>query len=191
MKNPVKMVTDLASRLAGARGALDDLHAADKEQRKMHEELQAERSRVLGARPPREEMIAEGERQIDAIADAWAATHGLALIDAIRSGNILDGLPRDIETDIAWRRAEWKRELRPKLEATPYEPGPPTGDRPRVLAELDAKIIDVEAQHSELVDRAAELGIALELLPDVRMRRAHEAHVKSLHDRDARDRARK
>ena len=46
-------------------------------------------------------------------------------------------------------------------------------DRAGLIEALDAKIAEVEEQHAELVDRAAESGIGLELLPEVRVRRAN------------------
>ncbi len=177
MKSPLKMVTDLTSRLDGAKSALADLHAADKELKTTHAAAAAELSGLGNARPPLEEMIAEGERQIDAQAAPWSEAHGLELIDAIRSGT-LDA------SAIPTAAAEKKRDLRAALELYAYTPGPPTREVPRLTAELVEKIKDIEAQHSELVERAAELGIALELLPDVRMRRGHEAHLAGLRERD-------
>ncbi len=184
MKSPLKMVTDLTSRLVGAHSALADLHSTDKELRTMDAEAKAELSSLGNSRPPRDELLAEGWRQIDANAAAWSAAHGLELIDAIRAGT-LDAIP------IPTSPAEQKRDLRAALDLVTYTAGPPTSEVPRLTAELVAKITDIEAQHSELVERAAELGIALELLPDVRMRRAQAAHLAGLRERDARDRARK
>ncbi len=45
------------------------------------------------------------------------------------------------------------------------------GERTRLIAEVDVKIADIEAEHSTLVDQARELGIRLELLPAESARR--------------------
>jgi hypothetical protein len=210
MKNPVKMLADLTSRLAGARSALDAVHETDKALRTMHAELQAERARLCGAKPPREAVIAAAERQVDAIAAAWAAANGAQLVTAIVgavdvqpngevrglvAGNLLH-LPAlaglvDVPTLAAIMPEYLKDGLRRVIEATPYVAGPPMADRPGLIADVDAKIADVEDQHSELVARAAELGISIELLLDVRARRAHEANLAEFRERDARDRARR
>jgi hypothetical protein len=209
MKSPVKMLTDLAGRLAGARGALDDLHAADKELRKMHEDLQAERARLCGARPPHAELIAAAEEQVDALAAAWAAANGLQLVVAVGgsidvqpsrevrgviSGNLLHAPALmgmlDVPTLAALVPAQLKAGLRRLIEATEYAEGPPMSERPRLIAELDEKIADVEREHSQLVDQARGLGIEIALLDDVRYRRAHEAHLAENRARLARDLAR-
>ena len=210
MKNPVKMLADLAGRLAGARSALDDLHATDKALRQMHEELQAERGRLCTARPPRAELIAAVERQVDDAAAAWAAACGPQVIAAvsgtvdvlpggevrgIRAGNLFEvpalaGL-LDVPTLMALVPDQVKAGLRQLIEATEYAEGPPMSERPTLIAAVAAKIADVEEQHSGLVDQARALGITLGLLDDVRSRRAVEARAAEFREREARDLARK
>jgi len=206
MKSPAKMLTDLVGRLAGARSALDELHGTDKTLRAMHEDLQAERRRLCGARPPKADLIAEAERQVDAIAAAWAAANGPQLVDAIAprvdvtpgdavrgtvEGNLLLApFAVDVLTLLALAAGPVKQSLRAIIAATEYAEGPPMSERVPLIAAVDAKLADVEEQHSSLVDQAAALGIALDLLDAVRLRRARAAHLAEVRERQARELAR-
>jgi hypothetical protein len=204
MKNPVTMLKDLAGRLAGARDALSALHDTDKGLRTLHEGLMAERARLVGSQPPRVELIATAEAAIDAVAATWAAEHGPRVVSSLAGYVDMqpDGAVRGFVAGSLWPAltgqdaaqlfaALWpdqaKQGLRRVIDATDYAEGPPIAGRPRLIAEVDAKILDVEEQHSSLVDQARELGITLELLPDVRQRRAHAAHLDEFRERAARD----
>ena len=61
-------------------------------------------------------------------------------------------------------------------------------ERPAILAKLDEEIADLERRHTELVDAAAEVGIAIELLPTVKARREAEAKQRARDEGLARQR---
>jgi len=206
MKSPAKMLTDLVSRLAGARSALDELHDTDKTLRTMHEDLQAERRRLCGARPPKADLIAEAERQVDAIAAAWVAAHGPQLVDAIAGrvdaspAGVVRGIVEgnlllvpfvfDVQALLALAPDPVKQSLRTIITGAEYAEGPPMSARAELIAAVDAKIADVEEQHSALVDQALALGIQLDLLDAVRSRRARAAYLAEVREHQARDLAR-
>ena len=57
------------------------------------------------------------------------------------------------------------------IDAAKFEAGPPMADRERLLADLDERLADVERQHAQLVDEAAEAGIVLSHMDGERGRR--------------------
>jgi hypothetical protein len=197
-------VQDWAAKLAGARTAVDDLHSVEKELRQEAEGLAVERTRLLGARPPREDLIALAERQVDAIAAEWANGNGPQIVAALAGavdvqpgGDAVRGLvPGDIRTwlpgmidgsaVIGLVPSVVKNRLRQIIEAADYIPGPSMDQRQRMIAELDVKLADVESRHSELVDHACELGITLELLPNVAGQRARKAQAHQRWELDVR-----
>jgi len=190
----VAKVQDWAAKLAG----VDDLHSVEKELRQEAEGFAVERTRLLSARPPREDLIAAAERQVDAIAAEWANGNGPQIVAALAGsvdvqpggeeirgvvpGDIRNWLPGIVDGSafIGLVPSIVKARLRDIIAATPYNPGPSMDQRQRMIAELAAKLADVEARHSELVDHARELGITIELLPDVQGRRtrATQAHER-------------
>ena len=72
------------------------------------------------------------------------------------------------------------------LNATEYAEGPSMGERPRLIAEVDGKLRDVEEQHTRFVDQAPP-GIMLELLPAVRAQHAKAKHLAEWRARQERD----
>lgn len=202
MKNTVMTaLSDLAARLAGARTGLEALHATETELRGSHERLQAERSQLCSAHPPREDLVAEAERQIDAAGAAWLEVHGAAIVTALSgsidfaptgeirgvvAGQLLPVLRLDGEALLALAPDQLKRGVRRIIEAAAYVAGPAMRERPRLIAEVDAKITEVERQHSELVDRARELGVGLALLPEVQGRRLQAGHRRKRWEDDQR-----
>jgi hypothetical protein len=70
--------------------------------------------------------------------------------------------------------------VKPRLAAVirghAYAPGPAQADRTHAVADADARILEIEDEHTRLVDPAAtfEPPIVLELLPSVKGRRAAE-----------------
>jgi len=187
----LEKVQGWTARLAGARTAVDDLHSVEKELRQEAEGLAVERSRRIGSRPPREDIIAAAERQVDAIAADWAKSNGPQLVAALAGsvdvapdgtvrglipGNLLNGFPTpDGPALIGLAPSVVKASLRKIIEAAEYVAGPSMDERQRMIADLDAKLADVEARHSELVDHARELGITIALLPNEAGRRSIRA----------------
>jgi len=201
MKSVMTKVADWTNRLAGARSAMEELRAADAELRREHAAALAERTRLIGLSPPVEAIIGAMRHLVDEHAEQWAKRNGQGLVRAFGPG-----LEEKEDGSVSERKpllpaAFWTaygelsmRELTPSalaglaadlmkarleavIRATPYDAGPPIAERPALLAELDAKIRDIEARHSELVDGAAAFDppITLALLPAVAVRRIAEA----------------
>jgi len=68
-----------------------------------------------------------------------------------------------------------KARLKEVIRGTNVKFGLPAEARARRLAEVDVAIAEVEAQHTALVEAAAEVGITLPLIESVRARREAEA----------------
>lgn len=75
-----------------------------------------------------------------------------------------------------------KSQLERVIRASGARFGLPSAERVTKLAELDAQIADIETQHTELIDGAADVGIVLPLLDSVKERR------ETIARREARDR---
>jgi hypothetical protein len=202
----VDITTTLAARVGIARDAVGQLHDADQALRAAHAAAEAERGRLLSARPPKADVIAVADARVDAIGTAWSAAHGMSLVTAlagsvdvapdgavrgILTGDLALAGPLDAPTLIALAPDVVKAGLRKLIEATPDAGGPSMRERPQLIADVDVRIADVEAQHSALVDQARTLGITLDLLESVRGRRVMEAQRAEFRDRTARDLARK
>ncbi|MFA5028544.1 MAG: hypothetical protein WC713_11795 [Candidatus Methylomirabilota bacterium] len=189
-----------AKRLAGAMGALDELHAADQDLRRTHAELKKERNKIVSAPGPREEVLANFDKLIEAEAARWQQEAGASLI---RHGSPGFTLQRDGE--LVPQRPAWPGEFQKVLTlkdvaglfpdlvktqvaalvtTTTYTPGPAASDRWAALKTIDQKIAEIEEQHAALVDAAAALTppVALTLLPDVAARRETE---RDLREREA------
>jgi hypothetical protein len=194
MKAITKQAPDLQAQLAGWQAAVNKIHDANRAGRDAHRTAERERQRLVSAPPPLPEVIAAMEGVIDAIADAWVAESGLGLVAAFGPGLRLreDGtlevqaprLPdwfilRDVRLkDLCGLVPELvKQRLAAIIMATPYEAGPAQADRVARVAEAEAKIAAIEAEHTALVDLAASFDppIVLPLLPAVAERRAAEA----------------
>lgn len=203
MKTVMTKVADWTNRLAGARSAMEELRGADAELRREHAAALAERTRVIGLSPPLADIIGAMRRLVDEHAQQWAERNGPGLVRAFgpglkesgEDGSVSEQKPsmpdmfwtaygnlpvRDMNPSALAGLAPdlMKTRLEAVIRATPYDAGPPIADRPALLAELDAKIRDIEQRHTELVDGAAAFDppITLALLPAVAARRQEEAY---------------
>ena len=143
---------------------------------------------IIGALPPVEHLIDSATKEIDTIAATWRDAQAAPLARAIGGridldargqfrgvipGGLLAGMPGMIEfTTLCGLVPEVvKTNVAAILRAAQYEPGPAMSDRPKLIEATDARIVAVREQHAELVDHAAEHGIAIEHLPEERARR--------------------
>jgi hypothetical protein len=207
VKKLLERATDWAARLAGARTAVEELHATDHQLREAHAAAQRGRDRLISAPPPVDEVIGAMVRVVDAHAAGWAREHAVGLIHAFGPGLELerDGTLRERPA----RMPDWflLRDLRLKdvvgafpelvkarlaeiIRGHAYEAGPSQTERARLVAEADARIAELEAQHTELVDAAGALTppIVLALLPAVQARRDADAARRQREGRAEQDR---
>jgi hypothetical protein len=193
MKTLITKVQDWAGRLAGAKTAMGELHEADRTLREQHAAAVKDRDHVVNTCAPVEEVLANLERLLDEQAYHWAKGQGFSMVMAVGPGQNVtsDGalaprppqLPGWFYDNLTLVRLAYfaptvvKARLAEIIQATPYEAGAPAADRARLYAEADARVAEVERQHTDLVDAAAALDppIELKLLPVVAERRATEA----------------
>ena len=191
--------------LRAAQDAAVKLTTIEQTLRDRHATLQTHRRHVFHALRSRAEILANEERLVDEAHARWWSDRGAACLAALSGRDELrvDGLGTERErervrhvapqlptieslvaapgaltlTDLCGLLPDVvKGHLRAAIEAMPDERFGLSGQaRTAKLAELDAEIADVERRHAELVDSAAEVGIALALLPAVQERRTEQA----------------
>lgn len=178
---------DMERRRVGADPR--DPRALELQLREAHRSALVERKRACDGRPPIDEVVANMRRLVDEAAARWGNDrHYSMLIDfgggmELRTdGSIRERRPQmhslgnHVDSLIGLAPGLIKDRLEEILRSQSYEAGAPLADRPRLIAEADVRIREIEDQHSALVDAAAHLNppISLELLPAVRDRREHE-----------------
>ena len=191
--NITEKLSGWAKRLVGARAAVSELHAVDKEFREQHLAAVKHRDFVRNAPPPLPEILQAMEIVVDAAAARWTQEHARTFLTELgphmkaeRDGR--DTLPQPTLPELlAFRELRGealvglfpellKARLREILSDMEYAAGPAQTDRARLLAEAEATIRQIEDQHAELVDQAAALDppVLLRLLPAVADRRESE-----------------
>jgi hypothetical protein len=178
--------------------------------RERHSVLTSERSRTWSAPGSRDEVLANNVRLVDTTCAGWRQDHGAMVLRQLSGYRELRvqavGTDREREFESVVRPclpsfhgvlqapgaltfrdlcglapAVVKDALSAMIAATPESAfGLPEAKRTARLAELDAEIADVERQHTELVDAAAEVGIHLPLLDTVRARREKDAKARAI-----------
>lgn len=157
-------------------------------------QLREERATLLSLKPPREEIIAEVNRQVDALAVAYARDHGPRILDAaagrvetapgrdnevvgVRPGSLTAAFPGvlTLQDLIALAPDVVKASVAKILKGVEYEQGSPLSERVQQLADVDHRIAAIERAHTELADEARAAGPGLELLPEERARRYRAA----------------
>jgi hypothetical protein len=196
---------DALKDLRAAREAAAKLTAAERTLRDKHAALVAERQHTWSALVSREETLANAARLVDEASARWQREHAPAWVRTIsgtreiRVHGLGTAAEREREVRVPPRLPDLpgllsapgvltldalcglapsvvRESLAAMIAATPDDRfGLPDEARQRRLAELDAAIAEVESQHAELCDGAAEAGLVLELLAPVRQRREAEA----------------
>lgn len=186
--------TDHIKAIRDARAAAVKLTDTEKSLRAQHAALVKERTSVVETIRSLDEVLANMERLVDQAASKWGSDFGRTVaIEAsgyteIRSGGLpdLEVRPRLPPFPGGGNRLnfEWVCALAPSIMKTRLAEiirqsganfGLPAEARVAKLAEMEAQIAEVEAQHTSLVDAAGEVGITLPLLNTVRERREAEA----------------
>lgn len=193
-------VADIAKRLAGAKSALEEVHQAAVGMLREHADLHQERSRLINAKPPREDLIAALDEQVRALGEAWAEANGARVVAALSGGVEVSmrgevtgirpgalavefGGPVDLSMLAALSPDTVRERLAGIVLALEYEAGPPMRERARLVAEVDTRLARVERAHAELVDEAARAGISLAHMDGERARRVQKAQRREAADR--------
>lgn len=189
--------------LATQQGAASDGNplALEAETRERVEAEYRRRRLIAHGRPPKDEMIARAFAAVDTAGDRAKAYHLAAMLDGVagKSTTQPDGsfvarppqlfqLPGALGlTELCWLAPDAvKAAFEAAIQAAEYAEGPRLADRPRLLAEINNRIAELEAEHEAIVDAAAGLGITIPLLPavaqrreDARLREEREAHRRA------------
>ncbi len=191
--------------LRAAKEAAVKLTTLEQTLRERHATLQQQRHHLFNGLRSRAEIVVNATRIIDEAQARWWRDRGAACLAALSGRDELrvSGIGTELErervrhvapqlptieslvaapgaltlTDLCGLLPDVvKGNLRAAIEAIPDERFGLSGEaRTAKLAELDAEIADVERRHAELCDAAAEVGIALPLLPTVQERRTEQA----------------
>lgn len=191
--------TDPLNALRAAKQAAATLVETEHSLRAQHTALQQERDAIDSAPRALEELLAEKDRLIDEATARWDDAHQRTTVSAINGSREYSGR---VDGEERWRTTApelprnryesvpdtlsladlcglvpdlLKRRLEQVIRGSGVAFGLPAAARHAKLAELDVAIAEIETQHTELVDSAAEVGIPLPLLDTVKARREQEA----------------
>jgi hypothetical protein len=208
---------DITTKLKDALTSAKQIPAAAKAIEDEWTARRKERSRIFNGNTSQEETIQNVAAVIGAHRDQWVAAHGGRIVrdfsghletrysniaDTVgRSSEVRPRLPRIFEgrkgnaapiltfEDMCGLLPDAMIQRFQEIVRTSGETfGPPSAERPAVVATLDKEIADLEGRHSELVDAAAEVGIAIDLLPTVKARRDEDAKQRAREEELARQR---
>jgi len=196
-------LSEWSRRLADAQSAISQVQKFDAELRERYRTAKAARDRIANLPGPPQEVLENLRAIVSARARKWGEDEMNSLVR-----HLAPGLRTNLEGGVTQPRPSlpdnWVQlnltladvaalfpglvldRLKELVLSSAYEAGPPAADRNAALEKADREIAEAEAQHSQLVDAAAALTppIALELLPEVKERRATEA-VRARREADA------
>jgi len=187
---------DSIKTLKAATTAAKTLTDTERTLREQHALLVKERSSTASAHRSADECVQSMEGLVDEAGAAFVKDWGSSIATAFSGDSELsvtgtkllprkpkiaavgsEGMGRTLTlSDLcALAPSVMKPRLAQIIRSSGSRFGLPAAERASKLAELDQAITDLETQHTELVDAAAEVGISLQYLPSVRERRETEA----------------
>ena len=180
--------------IRAAKDATHQLTETERTLRATHAQLVAERNAIDRAPKAAAECLANLTTLVDADAERFAGRIAWSLVEATggytelrpatgRQHEVAPRLPTigDDQGRLTFQDlcglvpTLVKSRLAEIIRGSGMEFGLPASTRAARLADLDSQITGLEAQHTGLVDAAAEVGISLPLLPTVQERRDEEA----------------
>lgn len=192
------IATKITDWLAGARDVLTRAHDTVAAKAAERDQAEADRRQVVQSLASRPHVLLNYDTELDSVAQQFATSRALAVVASLSGRVRLDargkfaGLyrPQTLAEAIGQIDGvvlvalvpELRAALRRELERVPYLEGPPMDQRERLLAEADAKIEGLLAEHRQLVDAARELGLHIEDLPETRGARLREAREQEIID---------
>ncbi|MGE3845195.1 MAG: hypothetical protein AB7I50_26850 [Vicinamibacterales bacterium] len=201
--------TDQLKALRAAKQAAATLVETERTLRAQHTALLAEHRAIEAAPRALEELLADKDRLIDEATAKWDETHARMTVQAINGSREYQGADRWRDEPPALPANRYghpdtlgfvdlcglvpdllKRRLEQVIRTSGVAFGLPAAARQAKLAELDLGIAELEAQHTDLVDSAAEVGVVLPLLEVVQARRESDARQRRREEELAAERAR-
>ena len=178
-----KIGNTLTDWLAPARDALRQVRDAEQGKRREIAEAEADRARLISAKPPKEDVLAQIRADIAEAGGAWIASHGMSLLNVVlqiqHGPGAAPGLVRYVslpdvvatpDVSFGFLCATMPdllhAGLRRVVEGLVYAEGEPVQSRAQLLAEVNERISTLEGQHGNLVTAAGELGLVLEDMPN-------------------------
>ena len=191
---------DPIASIRAARDATQKLASAEQALREQHAALLKERRDTESAYPTQEEVISNASRLIDKASADWQGKQASNIVRSLsgfrevrgngdtsertippRLPNFM-GLGGSIEVDdlVGLFPEIVKARFSAIIKSAPVKFGLPLAARAKRLEELSRSIENIEREHSDLVDSAGQVGVALALLPSVKTRRENEARAAEL-----------
>jgi hypothetical protein len=186
--------------IAGLRQGVGPLYAAQRRNRGERDTLAAETTMLHESPAPRDEQ-AQNLRTLVERTGAVNPEHGAAWRRTVSGSIAPDGtvqppaFPDDITLGLmgiapTWLYAACRLQpeaviagiLRMIESAPPAAAGPPMAERPARLRAIAERVAELEIEHRELVEAAAEVGVQLEHLPVERARQARAAAGREAHE---------
>jgi hypothetical protein len=189
--------------LAAARAAAETLKATATAQVRRHAELVKERAAVEDANLPQAEILSHATRLVDEVAQDFAKTYAPRFAWDLSGGKrVIEGSTRYQDTkphlpgnfgqdgltfrDLCGLAPSLvKARIAEIIRGSGETYGLPAAARARRVAEIDAEIQALEAQHVELLDGATEHGFSVEEIPSVRDRRVAAERKAEREEEDA------
>ncbi len=198
----INRVKDLGARFTAAT------REAREEITEMRERIKALRREINALRyapVPAAEIHERAREAVAARGARWLEEHGRGLFGTAENRwrplgtYAAEGhhkLPRGIETDLfgfmcAANPDHALQLLDGLVAATPFEAGPPSDERPALIARLERELAELEAAEEAAIDEACAAGVTIAHRADVVQRRATEANKREMDERAADDRRRR
>jgi len=205
----MKDTTGELKALKAAKAATASLNEAEAALRAQHDGLLKEQKTITISLGSKEEAITNSNRLVDEYAAAWAREHGVGVARDVsvhrdfypgttRERVVSPQLPHWGDLQGTLRFADLvgliptlvKSRLAEVIAASGARFGLPAEARAKRLAEVEAQLAEVEAQHQDLVAGARECGLAIAPLDVVRERNEAAALATKRAAELAADRAR-
>jgi len=203
--NPKKTLDSVQA----ARVEIEKLTQRERDLRAAHAGAITNKTTLIQAMQPGEELVANAAALVDFYAKRVAENMKHTVLASFTTSfrEQTDGTFRTVQPDIPWEldhpggsttgltlkqlcafcpdavKAGLARIIRDNDEM--FQPRVAMADREAKIAEATQRILDIEAEHSAIVDTAIECGLPMEHLPTVKLAREQAARQRELEAQDA------
>lgn len=155
--------------------------------------VNAKLQHVQSAPLPLDEMDARARAAVKEAGDEWLTQYGSSLINGDRSlgtyghrGSVY--LPDHGQALMTWGGlcasdpVPAAAMLSALVRRIPFEPGPPSAERPALIVKLQKELAELGAAEERMIDDSIEAGVVIAHRPAVIERRANEARRQALEE---------